>query len=625
MSGIAGIVRFDGTAVEPGWIELMTAALTHRGSDGITHTTDNGVAFGHCMLRTTPESLEEEQPLESADGSLVLVCDGRVDNWEELRSELLSMGARLHQRSDAELVLQAYQLWGPDCLRHIDGDFAFAIWNKQTRRLFCARDHIGNKPFNYYWDGSTLVFASELQAILALPFVPQKFNRGVLAEFLASQWYSKDETFWLGVQRLPAAHCITAEHSGPKISQYWSPELFTPLVYPRDEDYIEHYRSVLNDTVRRLSRSHQPLAVEVSGGLDSSSVFAVAEHLRRDGQLASPELFGYTMNFEGVADADEIAYCRAVGSHLNQSIVEVAPARPPLSWYRSRARQTQDFPTVPNTAMMGNLMQQASEADARVLLTGQGGDEWLGSGYAFYSEEMAEQRWRQLYRLFWRDTPENGLAWSTWYLIRYGLAPSLPLWLQQGLRWLRNSRAVGFDRSAWLQHDLREALKQQEKKQIVPRNMKLRWPGQRNELATLADPYSAYARESHEKFAASLGLELRSLFLTRAMVQLSFQMPKRLLFSMGINRYAHRQAMRGYLPEQVRLRDTKAEFSATFHHYLKDMKELLKFEIPGRKPHWVDPASIALFYDNIGSTQYDGWNDFMLWVLYGCDALSPGE
>lgn len=225
MSGIAGIIRFDGAPVEPGLIEKMTVAMPYRGPDGINHWVKGQVALGQCMLRTTPESLEEHQPLTNEDESLVLVMDGRVDNWEELRRELLGRGAVLRTRADAELVLRAYESWGRDCLPHIDGDFALVIWDARRQEAFCARDRMGNKPFNYHWDGKTLVFASELHAILDLPWVKHEPNEGMLAEFLAAEWYSRDETLWRGISRLVAAHRMVVARAGPQLEQYWEPDL----------------------------------------------------------------------------------------------------------------------------------------------------------------------------------------------------------------------------------------------------------------------------------------------------------------------------------------------------------------------------------------------------------------
>ena len=184
MSGIAGIIHYHGAPVEPGLVEKMTNAMAYRGPDGINHWVKGSVALGQCMLRTTPESLEENQPLTNEDKSLVMVMDGRVDNWEELRRELLGRGAILRNRSDAELVLRAYETWGRECLVRIDGDFALSIWDARRQIVFCARDRIGNKPFHYHWNGNTLAFASDLHPILALPWWHRYLMKACWRSFL---------------------------------------------------------------------------------------------------------------------------------------------------------------------------------------------------------------------------------------------------------------------------------------------------------------------------------------------------------------------------------------------------------------------------------------------------------
>ena len=159
MSGIAAIIRFDGGPVARADIERMTAAMDYRGTDGIAHWTADQAALGHCMLRTTAESLEESQPLANEDASLVLVLDGFIANYEELRRDLLARGARLRDRSEAELVLRAYEAWGEDCPVHIDGEYSFLVWNARRRQVFCARDHAGMRPLHYHWDGRRLIVA----------------------------------------------------------------------------------------------------------------------------------------------------------------------------------------------------------------------------------------------------------------------------------------------------------------------------------------------------------------------------------------------------------------------------------------------------------------------------------
>src|SRR5512140_102194 len=247
MSGIAGVIHFDGRPVEPRQVEAMTAAMHYRGPDGLSHWRRANVALGQCMLRTTPESEDEAQPLTNEDESLVLVMDGRVDNWEEVRRDLLGKRAVLRTRADAELVLRAYEVWGRDCLSRIDGDFALVIWDAHRQQAFCARDRVGNKPFHYHWDGRTLAFASDLHAILQLPWVPEVLNEGMVAEHLAIDFQSRDETLWEGVMRLIPAHFMMVGADGLKSSQYWTPDLAAKLVYSSDGEYIEHYRALFTD------------------------------------------------------------------------------------------------------------------------------------------------------------------------------------------------------------------------------------------------------------------------------------------------------------------------------------------------------------------------------------------
>jgi asparagine synthase (glutamine-hydrolysing) len=628
MSAIAGIIHFDGGPIEPGLIEKMTSAMAHRGPDGIRHWSKGSVALGQCMLHTTPESLEETQPLTNDDESLVLVMDGRVDNWEELRRELLGRGAILRTRADAELVLRAYEAWGRDCLSHIDGDYALVIWDARRQEAFCARDRVGNKPFNYHWDGKTLVFASELHSILALPWVNETLNKGVLAEFLAVEWHSREETFWQGISRLVAAHQMVVDAHGPSIEQYWQPDPWKTLPYSSDEDYIEHYRELLTDTVRRLSRSHQPVAYEVSGGLDSSAVFCMAEQLRRSGRLPAPAMEGFTLAFPDDEAANELEYSRAVGAHLGLPIHEVPPSLVPLSWYRERAAQEREFPGYPNGAMSIALRQQARACDARAILSGLGGDEWLGdfwSKRAYYIEELAAGRWQIWLDWIKTDYRDYGASKTLWWLLRNGIVASLPPSLQTVLRraWrsLRPGQEEPFN---WLADDLQELLTQRREahRQI---KAQVRHPGQTAQILSLYDSFTAWAVESEERMTARIGMELRHPLRTPAMVEFSFAMPARLLVRGRINKYLHVRAMEGLLPDKVVTRTSKAEFSVVSTHQLRDRADDFR-HIAARHRHWLKPHQPETLYatyqdGDLASNIGRGQAQWLLSGLIGCDAL----
>src|SRR5271157_2663790 len=273
----------------------------------------------------------------------------------------------------------------------------------------------------------------------------------MLAEFLANEWHSREETFWQGVSRLVAAHSMTVDAHGPRIESYWEPDLEATLPCASEDEYVEHYRRLVTDVVRRMSRSSRPLACEVSGGLDSSAVFALAEHLRRQQRLLAPSLEGYTLAFGNDSDANEMEYARAVGGHLGIEIHEIAPSRMPLSWYRQRAARYRAFPSYPNGAMGLGIRTEAAARGARVLLVGVGGDEWLGGSRNYYAEAPAARQWSALAACLGADVREAGLGTSLWWAFRYGFIPLLPHGARQGLHAIRaRLQRREFQTNAWL-------------------------------------------------------------------------------------------------------------------------------------------------------------------------------
>lgn len=623
MSGIAGIVRFDGAPVEPGLVERMTAAMAHRGPDGIRHWSGGSVALGQCMLRTTPESLDERQPLANEDGSFVLVMDGRVDNADELRRELLGRGAVLRDRTDAELVLRAYEAWGDECPPHVDGDFAFVVWDARRRAAFCVRDRFGQKPFHYHWDGTTLVFASDVHAILELPWVPQVLNEGMVAEFLGYEWISLDETFWDGVLRLPQAHRMTVDARGPRLARYWEPDLEARLPCRTDEEYAEHYRTLLFDAVRRMSRTIGPLACEVSGGLDSSALLSVAEHLRRDGKLLAPSLDAYTLAFTDDSAANELEYARAVGEHLGIPVHEIEPAHKPLEWYRDRAKRLRTFPGYPNGTMGLGIREAAARRGSRALVVGVGGDHWLCGSRYYYAEAIAAGDWTVLRRALETDRREFGLLRASGWLIRYGALPALPPSLKGPLRRFRTF--VLGDRlghASWLSDAMVRRLRQRcERLHEAPGDRVSRISHARL-LNTLAGQYSGHAQDMEDRLAAECGIELRRPFYGRPIVEFAFAAPEWVRLQGGIDKFLHRRAMKGLLPGRVLERKTKAEFVVTYQRHIETLARALVQEVLPERGAWIAAKRVAGMCASVGHPRTLDSPEGKLWALFGCDALS---
>jgi asparagine synthase (glutamine-hydrolysing) len=548
--------------------------------------------------------------------------DGRVDNWQELRRELPSLGAMLRTRADAELVLRAYEVWGRDCLTHMDGDYALVIWDARRREAFCARDRLGNKPFNYHWDGRTLAFASELHPILALPWVCQTLNKGILAEFLANEWYCRDETFWQGIMRLVAGHRMSVDAWGPHLEHYWVPDRWETLRYKRDEEFIEHYRELFTEVVRRMSRCSKPLACEVSGGLDSSAIFAVAEHLRRQQELLAPALDGYTLAFPDDSDANELDYARSLGSYLGINIREVPPSRMPLSWYRDWAIRYREFPSYPNGVMGLGIRQESGLQGSRALLVGVGGDQLLCGSRRYYAETLAGTEWKTFLACLKADLSDAGLGRTLWWVFRHGCYPLIPDGARQLLRRIiiRNRRD-GVDRLAWLTPSMRRLIQQRRDQYACSNREEKTNVGQRGQVPMLSDAYLAHALELEERMAASERIELRRPFFDSNLVRFAFTTPQRLKLQGRTDKYLHRRAMTGLITRSILQRETKAEFSITFRWYLPQLRELVTQDTSYRQRDWVRPRKVAKLLSVADHIEHSSVPAWMLWSLFGCQSL----
>ncbi|MEP6390097.1 MAG: asparagine synthase (glutamine-hydrolyzing) [Halioglobus sp.] len=626
MSGIAGIIHFDGQPVELGQIDDMTSAMSYRGPDGINHWASSSVALGHCLLCSTSESLEECQPLCNEDSSLVLVVDGRLDNWRELRQDLLREGLVLRSRSDSELILRSYELWGEDCLSRFDGDFALVLWDSRRRTVFSARDRMGHKPFYYHWNGKTLAFASDLAPILALPWVAEHLNTGMLAEWLSWEFYSRDETFWKEVYKLQPAHRMRVDARGPQSIQYWSPATGAILSYKNDDDYIEHYRELLFDIVRRMSRTHGQLAFEVSGGLDSSALFCVADSLRQSGELHASEIKGYTLAFQGESDANELAYARAVADYLGVPVLEITPTVKPLDWYSRRAAQSKNFPGFPNAVMDIGIRERASAASS-VIVTGQGGDEWLQGSRLYYAEELAQGNWRQLMRCLSIDIDGVGLSQTLQWLLRYGAFELLPSSMRQGVQNFRQALSPRQRQPRnWLPPSMYSLL-QDRRRSFSGVQAEQGRLGQRDLQQYLHEAFDVHSMELGEATSASCAMEERHPLRSHRLVQFSFALPERLHLRGDRSKYVHVEALRNHMPSSILERQSKAEFSSTFRGQLTQMGELLTKELPSRHPDWVSSHGIGRIFEDYTAFTESDWRQWVLWCFFACDSISglPSE
>src|SRR5262245_41562128 len=354
----------------------MITAVAHRGQDSEGAWSDGPVALAHCAGRTTPESLGEKQPLLDETGAICLALDGRVDNREALGAWLRSRGVLARTPSDAEHVLLAYALAGDECLARIVGDFALAIWDGRRRRLLCARDPLGIRPFYYRVAGRTFLWGSELRQLAAtLPGRPEP-NEGVVGEYLSNRLVAPDETLYRGISRVPPGHALIVESDGIRARRYWDIDPQREIRYRDDDEYAAHFLELFRDAVHCRLRNAGPIAIFLSGGLDSSSIVGAAASLVREGRVPVDGVETYTLDFSH-PDADERRWVDDVagrwGIHVHRLDADRV-AIPPLA---DQVGELQDFPDVPTAHPWGLLYDEAKRRGSRTVIWGYGGDEWL--------------------------------------------------------------------------------------------------------------------------------------------------------------------------------------------------------------------------------------------------------
>ncbi|MCM3901866.1 MAG: asparagine synthetase B, partial [Pyrinomonadaceae bacterium] len=265
MSAIFGMHYLDDRPVPRSYLARMSEVLAHRGPDGSRLWCDGTVGLGQRMLWTTPESLNESLPFQDSSGDFVITTDARLDNRDELISNLDSSGLKVKGITDSELILAAYRQWGECCTEKLLGDFAFAIWDKRERILFCARDHFGVRPFYYYSSPTkAFVFASEMKAVFALPEVPYELNEVRLGDHLADVFVEDESTFYRGILRLPPAHSMTVSRGRVSTRRYFALDAELEVRLGSDDEYAEAFRELFTKAVGCRLRATGPVGVMLS-------------------------------------------------------------------------------------------------------------------------------------------------------------------------------------------------------------------------------------------------------------------------------------------------------------------------------------------------------------------------
>lgn len=557
MSGFAGIWNLDGRPVEPNVLARMSATLRHRGPDGEDCWIGGEAALAFQHSRVTPEAAHERQPL--VGGGHAIVFDGRLDNREELLGLLPRRLSR--ETPDPELVLAVWRELGVAAVARMTGDFALAIHDGVTRSLLLATDAIGMRPLYYHRSGDLLLFASEIKALLAHPGVAAVPDDDTLAWLLLSDpaFARPGATCFRGIHGVPPAHLLEVTPARAVLRRYWD---FDPAVARRTvSGHVEGFRHFFGQAVERRLRSVHPVAVSVSGGLDSSAVFCWADRVD-----AKAPVIGLTYETRPGTPEHEGEYLEAVESRARGPIHRI-PLRPEIDPNLASVAWHAEAPFVD---AFGNthrrLRATAGEKGARVLMTGMFGDHLLFD--RAYLVDLARRfRWlavaahlSELPR--WSEDVEQGYYRRQFVrdLVRYQLPEPVIDQLRRARRLLP---ARGIDRTRAFAMDWFPA---EFRTRRAPRQGRLRAPrfraiSTRNLYSRIRAPHSVLSLEIQNKLDAAFGLDSANPFLDRDLVAFVLGVPPEVRAHGGIPKYLLREALASVLPEEVRNRRTKADFT----------------------------------------------------------------
>ena len=422
MCGIAGIVhRHEQMSREA--LVPMAEALRHRGPDDHGFLVDGRVGLAHRRLSVIDTSRAARQPLFNEDQTVAVVANGEIYNFQELRRRLQENGHQFRSNSDSEVIVHAWEEYGEDCVWHLSGMFAFALFDRRRQKLFLARDRLGKKPLYYLSHGSSFSFASEIKALYSQPHFSAEIDVEALGEYAAYGFALGERSVLRGVRRLLPAHHLTLdlgklEWDPPKIERYWDVKV-CPDEETSEEEWLERLDQALSKAVQRRLMSDVPLGAFLSGGIDSSLVVAYMA------RLSEHPVKTFTMGF-GESSHDESGFARAVADHLGTEHHEQRVV-PDAVTILDRLIDIYDEPFADESAVPTLLLSGMARQKVTVALSGDGGDEgFLGyrrypfSSIGHTTSRLVTPVGRSLLKLTGERLPRS--AWARRYFERFSLS-----------------------------------------------------------------------------------------------------------------------------------------------------------------------------------------------------------
>lgn len=387
MCGIAGFTQFN---TGPGTIETLLSMgnrIQHRGPDAHGEYLDGPVGLCHRRLSIIDLSAAGNQPMFSPDRNLVIVFNGEIYNFQELRAELIEQGHSFTTKTDTEVILALYERYGANCVSLLNGMFAFAIWNKQQKTLFLARDRLGKKPLYYYAANNDIVFGSEIKAIFQYPGIPKSIREDALYDFFTYQYVPDPKTIFNNIHKLAPGHWMLVNTSGIKTKQYWDVS-FNSTTQKCEAECIDELRSTLDECVKQRMVSDVPLGAFLSGGVDSSAVVGLMAKNQSDPVTTC------SIGFDS-KKFDEVQYAQVVANLFKTSHHELT-VKEKVSDHIEPIAAYFDEPFADPSLVPTYFVSKVAREKVTVALAGDGGDENF-AGYHKYVVDQTENKLRSLF------------------------------------------------------------------------------------------------------------------------------------------------------------------------------------------------------------------------------------
>lgn len=580
MSEICGIFRLDGAPVSPAGVRSLLGDAATSGVWAPDSPTVP-VGLGSRIVGFTPDDAKEAQPARSRDGQVTLVSISRLDNRAEL-ARSLSFGAE-HAAAlpDSAFILAAYDTWGEECPRRLCGDFAFILWDGRRRTLVAARDGMGERVLFYHAGAKQLSLATSIESLLRVEKVKPRLNEQKLADFLVL-FQDPETTFFAGIQRLPAGHLLIADRDGTRVRRYWDLS-FPQLRLRSDAEYVEAFREVFSEAVRCRLRSVGEVGVMLSGGLDSSSVAAVAaRELAGEGRRLVAFHAAPREGFSGPVRegwvADESGDVRAIVSpYENVDLhIERSGSRSPLDCMDELFRAAGGPVRNPNSlAWVEAIYARAAERGVRVLLAGHKGNSTISYTGLRSLRDMARRgQLGYVLREVNAVARVRGLSPRS-VLKEQVLLPLFPPPLLRAYSWLRGNR-----RSTPIWETTASAINPRFAAQM---NVEQRMRAMNSAILKTdtagGDEYrrgvlmsAADGPDVHQGFRARFGVETRDPTADIRVIEFCLSIPGSQYLHNGQSRWLIRRAMRGYLPDAVLDRTTRGSQAADWTEWLPPLR-----------------------------------------------------